>query len=939
MLSDHEVQSALLLLRKGRANYDYFFQKVESSDWIIPLRDNGLFKSPPPVESDGKYIRHFHWPESNYLKRVADQAPDVVLETILRVPETDNERVHDDFVEAALTMPPEHAKKIAKTELKWIRSQGHFYFLYPESVGRLICLLAENREVGLALHLVEALLALDKVEREYGVPGEDGYHKHVDIAAKFSAWEYKRVIEKTVPSLTGCDGMKTIQTLCNILEKSIELDFVEPTPPSDYSHTWLTAVEDHEQNKHADSDLKAILAIAIRDAALQILGDDDSVFDELISVLENRKWAVFKRVSLFLISQFSKDHIDTVAGRLTDKSLFNDNIYRHEYALLAQAGFGLIGDAERQEILSWIEAEPSDEDIAKYREWYLDRHESEASDEDIISLKEQRRMNRLWQFRNDLPVDWQTKYERWVQKHNEPDHPDFTYYVSGATWVGPTSPKSSDDLKDMTVAEIVEYLKAWVPPEGDFAETPEGLCRTLSQVVSSDPVRFVGDAPLFIGLEPTYVRGFVDGLREIAKNQDDLPWGPLLELLQWVVEQDREPLGTEEKFMDKDPGWSWCRKSIAWLLSSGLNGDIPFEHRDKVWNVLSVLTEDPDPTGEEYGEGHSDPSSQAINTIRGEAMHAAVNYGLWIVRNSENAEISFELMPGLHDVLDRHLNDDPSLAIRSVYGQRFPWLHLMDPVWAEANKEKIFESDSPANWDTAWKTYITFCQPFDLMLEVLRDQYAIAIEKIGETAEIEIKIANAEKQLADHLLVFYWRGKLALEDDLLRSFYEKADVKLRADAMEFVGRSLRDTPQEIEPELQERLKAFWDWRFEQAKGTDEQELSDYCWWFSSGKMDADWALSQLKIVLALPIKFDALDFAAEELVKLMPDKPVEVLECLNLMIGCLNTEGVYFSWNEEAKQILSHGIQSGDEALKARAEEIIHRLGAMGHFEFRELLS
>ncbi len=925
-------------------NYRYFFDALKNHEWLPILLGAGFFDDPPSIiqdEENGSFRFPF-WPQSRFLMRQAESYSQIVAPIILNVPETDNERVHEDFVEAALKMPVKWARRIAEKELEWIRAQKQFYFLYPDYVGDLIVKLAEQNEVDLTLNLAAALLDVNKVEREIGSPGDEGYHKRVEVIAKFSTWEYKRVVEKVVPAIATASGLSTIRMFCGLLEKAIEMDLSEPNPPHDHSHIWLPAIEDHEQNRHADSDLKAILAIGIREASLQVLDGDRSVLLGLVAMLEANKWAVFKRVSLFLISQFAKDFPEKVAERLTDRELFKGDAYRHEYALLAQAGFGLIGDAEQQEILSWVEAEPSDEEVSEYKKWYLDQHGSEPSKEEVLAIEEKTKLNRLWQFRNNLPANWEEKYECWVQKHKEPKHPDFSYYSSGG-WVGPTSPKSAEDLKQMSVSEIVGYLKTWEPPEGHFVETPEGLSRTLAQAVSDDPILFASDAVLFKGLDPTYVRGFIDGFRDVIKDKSDFPWKPLLELFQWAVEQTREFPEPKIMSMEKDPGWAWTRKSIAGLLSRGLSdgsGEIPFEFREQVWSLLAILTDDPDPADEEYGEGHMDPSTRAINTVRGEAMHAAVNYGLWVYRHSSEGEKSFDLMAELRTVLDQHLSSDTSLAIRSIYGQRFPWLHLMDSAWAEHNREKIFPSGSAAVWDAAWKTYITFCQPFDLMLEALRDQYALAIEKIGTSSAIDINIADAEQRLAEHLLVFYWRGKLELDDALVRAFYAKADVQLKARAMEFLGRSLRGAPEDISPEVQDRLKAFWEWRFAQAQDAGEpEELADFCWWFASGKMDVDWALAQLKVVLSLSIKLDALDFAAEELVKLVSDKPIEVLECLNLMIGHLGTEGIYFGWNDEAKQILGEAMVHQDQVVKSQAEDIIHRLGAMGYFEFRELLN
>jgi len=721
------------------------------------------------------------------------------------------------------------------------------------------------------------------------------------------------------------------------------MDLSEPNPPHDYSYIWLPAIEEHEQNRHADSDLKAILAIGIREAALQALDEDSSILPELISILEGKNWAVFERNSLFLLSQSAKDYPDIVAEKLTNKLFFEDESYKHEYALLAQAGFGLIGAGEKQEILSWIKTEPSDEDIEEYSEWYFGQHGSKLTDDELEAYASKRKMNLLWQFQNALPEEWKERFDGWVQQYGEPEHPDFSCY-SSSTWVGPTSPMPSEDLKKMSVAEIVDYLKSWQPPEGHFVETPEGLSRTLAQAVSDDPIRFALESMAFAGLDPTYVRGFIDGLRDAPKNRDDIPWQHVLELCQWVVEQPREIPGRKAEYSDIDPGWVWARKSIANLLNSGLKsglGEIPVELREQVWPVLEVLTDDPDPSHEEYGEGHMDPSQLSINSVRGEAMHAVVEYGLWVYRNSEVGEKSFDLIPELRVVLAKHLNIDidPSLAIRSVYGRWFPWLNLIDHGWAEENKRKIFSPDPARYWDAAWKTYITFCQPFDDVFAVLKDQYALAIDKLGQPSEIEIDIANAEKRLAEHLMAFYGRGKLQLDDDLMIAFYEKASLQLRAHAIEFLGRSLGSSDVPLPEGYEDRLHRLWEWRFTQATENGEpDELADFCWWFSSGKLDEDWALFQLKAVLVLPTKGDSLDFAAEQLVKVAARKPMPALECLNLMLNKLGEVGIYFGWNDEAKQILGEAMKSQDEAVKALATAIINRLGAMGYFEFREFL-
>src|SRR6185369_14194979 len=105
-------------------------------------------------------------------------------------------------------------------------------------------------------------------------------------------------------------------------------------------------------------------------------------------------------------------------------------------------------------------------------------------------------------------------------------------------------------------------------------------------------------------------------------------------------------------------------------------------------------TNDAEPTPEyeaKYGGSNIDAATMSLNTVRGEAMHRAIEYGLWVRRALEkNAdplvikEEGFDELPELREMLDHHLNIDlePSLSIRAVYGQWFPWLVFLDKKWS-----------------------------------------------------------------------------------------------------------------------------------------------------------------------------------------------------------------------------------------------------------------
>src|SRR6266511_540172 len=299
----------------------------------------------------------------------------------------------------------------------------------------------------------------------------------------------------------------------------------------------------------------------------------------------------------------------------------------------------------------------------------------------------------------------------------------------------------------MGVEEIVTYLSTWRPSGDIMTLSPEGLGRTLTTVVTLAPERFAADTGRFIGLDPTYVRALLQGFQDATKQKRAFAWPQIMELCHWVIEQPRENPGRERKDTDADPDWGWTRKAIADLLRASFEEHpamIPHELRASAWAILKPLTNDPDPTPEHeerYGGSNMDPATLSINTTRGSAMHAGVQYALWVRRHLEKQPDAksriahgFEEMPEVLEILDGPLDParDPALAIRAVYGWWFPWLVLLDTEWSRSRLPKIFPCEEVLQnlRNAAWNTYIIFCAAYDNVFDVLRDEYAQALDRV-----------------------------------------------------------------------------------------------------------------------------------------------------------------------------------------------------------------
>jgi hypothetical protein len=956
---DQRCVSRLVELITDSALRHYFFERLQNPEWIRPLWSRGFFGNPPTAVRDEKRgtIGFPPWPEASYLARMASLEPELVLEVILNVPPTDNAHVCDDLADAALRMPPQLSARLVERAQNWARTPNQF--LLPEKLGSLVAHLARGGQVEAALNLARVVLdILPDPREEAETEAEDVYRLPPTPRARFDTWDYEEILKKDFPELVRGAGIRALDLLCDLLEASNRLsqrrDDYEG--PEDLSCIWRRAIEDHEQNRlHT---LRDVLVNGVRDAAELLAQENRVSIADLVHKLEDRPWRVFHRIALYLLSRFPDAAPDLIAAHLLNRSLFDISGVRHEYVLLLRQCFNALMPEQQRVILDWIDKGP---DLIEFTQGQWQLTGKRPTDEDLARWKRRWQRDRLAWLSPHLSEDWKGRYEALVVELGEAEHPEFPVFISSG-WVGPASPKAREDLQAMPIADIVEFLKTWSPSGDSMSPSWEGLGRILSSVVSQDPGRFAAGAERFKGLDPTYVRALLSGFREAVKQNRRFEWTSVLKLCSWVVSQPREIPRRSVSLGDADPDWGWTRKATADLLSTGFEEGpamVPFDFRDAVWRILEPITDDPEPTVEyeaRYGGSNMDPATLSINTTRGEAMHAVVRYGLWVRRHleklpdaKERLQRGFDEIPEVRNALERHLDAsvDPSLAIRAVYGQWFPWLVLLDKAWARNNVTRIFPIDDSQGMyrDAAWETYIIFCAPYDEVFEVLRDQYAAAVQRLAARAGDQRRLADPDQHLAQHLMTLYWRGKLNMDgpEGLMTRFWKGASEEIRGHALGFIGRSLCDVKDNVPHQTLERMKMLWQSRLTAAKESPmpdiyAAEMAAFGWWFDSGKFEDSWAVKQLGDALKIARKMEREDAVVERLAALSQRMPLEAVQCLEAIAkGDKEGWGIY-GWRQHGRTILSTALAESNPETRTAAESLVHYLGGRGYFQFGELL-
>lgn len=933
-------------------NRAYFFDRLDNPLWVRELRERGFFSDPPEAieVGDAGYIRFSPWPEGRYLVRMTTWVPEEVSLVLKQMEQSKNVIVMRLCFEAAGMLPEEQLRQISHKVLDWVKAP------HPErfagEAGSVICQLFRIGKAKRALQVAGALLT---VRERPPSPEDDWRVSRPDAIGRLSVWQYKQVITQILPTAVEVSGLKGLKLFARLLGKALRIGRVEGEglDSDQHSASWRPAIEDHSQNtddEGYDRGVRNVLVSAVRDAAVSHAERGESELYETIEHLESYELVVHRRIALHVLA--SVTHGDSLAeGRITDRALFGDWRVTHEYANLVRSRFGQVSLDAQQVYVRWVDEGP---DLERHRRWLADSGLSPLSQEEETAYVESWQRDWLSFIESHLAGEIEERYKRLIALFGKPHHPDFPIW--GEAFEGDQSPMSEEDLTLMGPLEVLDYLRHW-RPKGDEREESHQSRRGLGNAFKGAVTQRAEDyAPLAntIGsLGRTYVSSFLEGLRSASEAGGTFSWTEPVQLMGSLV---LPPSDSDHEGQDLTPEseWRWARKAVAQVLTSGLStrpNCIPYALREAVWRVIEPLADDPDPSVEfetRSSEG-SDPFFLSINTNRGTAMHAVVEYALWCHRHLEaqggTSKSGFDRMPEVRSVLEQHLNteSEPSRTIRAVYGRWLPWLFLLDKKWTDGNLHRIFPTD-PAHGhlrEAAWATYIGWCRPFNNVFLSLRAEYETAIDRVPSLRSIGMfERKTVDVSLGEHLVELYWRGVVPM--DLLERFFQRADDDLCGTIMSYLGGALENTEGDVPGPIRERIQALWDRRFDviiSSATNHRSEAQAFARTFAAGKLDQDWELASFERTLQEGVGVPPMArLAIERLVQTADNKPGDATRLALKLLKQTEHEWAHLDWENRVRRLLtvtqSTKLPDVVENRKAIIEHYIQR----GHHDFRQLL-
>lgn len=771
--------------------------------------------------------------------------------------------------------------------------------------------------------------------------------------------EFNELLTEAIRPLAERAPLLSALLLISALRSSVAAEYnEEPSssgPQNDISEFWcrtFSEVDDYQ-------DTKANLARCLAYACEQLYNKTPEHISALDGALRGVRWLVFTRLRQYLYSKFPTEKTKPwIRECILTYNNYTDSTFNYEFNQMIRKGcesFGekLLTETERTSIFDSILSGPSEE---RARENAGDFFTTEG-------FQKHRDYFHRKQFQPFASVIFGKYSERYAalsaQVNDTLDDDDYSHVSRGrGGFVSYRSPFPAEELARLKDEELLNQINTWQESKRDSTDflieiNISALAGAFETVLRQQILPDSARSSFWFGnreriARPIYIRYMLKALQEDVKAGKYERFDQALDLCGWVLEKPDDPETKDTKTAPHEessdhPAWRPVRRGVVDFIGACVNKDAitPLTYRGALAALLTTVCIQRDPRLDDNKptiSNRRDPLTDAINNPRGIALENAFDLGFWIRRQKKD-----DSAPEVAEILERRLqatNRIPLTAAEyALLGRQFGALIALNETWARDHRAVIFPRDKPQAWEDAFGTYLRFNNPYRRPFEILKSDYIYALDQLDAATDEDDNRKGWCQSLGQHLFMFYVWDMFPLtgKKSLLQSYYTKTKdhPKQWAVLFDHAGRLLRNTTEELDQGIKDRLQAFAEWRLRQGNNV---ELAAYTFWLEGKCLDARWRLETFSKVLEVApgrhigtsIKMDALN-------KLLPEHPALVVECFDKLISGLMPNDVIYIQNKSAEPLLKAGLASADPKVRKHAENAREFLLRAARFEFLDL--
>ena len=984
-----EIIDRVLGSIKMEAEREYFFARLRNPLWIRPLVDRGCFLAPPKTRKlPGGYTQTPVWPELQYLKNVVRDAPDEVLQVVCELPEVDNPRVYDDIVDIALQLRGEQSTQlvdrvIESTEIDYVHSSRHKW-------AELLKHWTIENQLDAALKFTSVLVQFvpdrrDKTKRKRRRKNPKDTAAMIGMIAntqlkpspRFDSSDYLEVLSEGVRPLAKKAPYKVARILIDATADMIRLRTHQQGLDNgiDNSESWCDRLTESEDDYE---DAEKSLVHTLTFACDQVYEKLPNSVSELDKTLREQQLRAFKRLRYHLYAQHPNETTKPWIQQLIREHEGYDWLeHRFEFQRMVRIACEQFGNAliTKEECIRIFDSISSGPSKANHRVWVVEFLGEELTEERFKTHT--RRFHRM-QLRpfESLLFGKYAAYFHDLQRDAETPISDDDYGPRRIqTSFGPNdhSPITPEDLANYGDEELLDFINQWNNEEVFYDGTRymrvniHGLSQTFETVFqksiipNSNRLRFWMEN--FERIErPIFLERMIAVMQErvAAKNFDKFD--------KWLTFLGRVLLHTDHKLANdrkkaneprEVPEWYSPRLAVGDFVRICLekDSDMPVSARDQLAHLLDTqctqsdwhLDEEPTPN-----KCQTNLADKGINNPRGKAWQDLINFGFWLRRHdleSESREVT--------KILEKRFATDSQYPLTlpeyAILGMSYNQILSLDRKWAIKNKSNFFPQDAMSQWLAAFGSYVDYNRASEPAFEILREEYSFALQLLDDLDkqhcpedkstgifDRRTRENSPEEKLMSilgrHLFIYYlWEMcPLKGETSLLERYYQMTDGNRErwGHLFEYVGRTLRDTSEQPEQNLIDRIIDFFDWRIEVE---EPMELRQFNFWLEAKWLTPKWRLDACAVILDIcKSNRVSIIIPLDALCEMLPDYTAKVVACFARLTDDIGDDNIYI-YTDEAKTILSAGLGSSDHDVRKNAKRGHENLLRIGRFDLLDL--
>lgn len=943
----------------------YFFSKADEQ-WLQWFLDNNLFVE-LKKRADDPTTYGYRITELEYLTRMAEKQPKIVADIILSVPiskETFNPEVIDRFFWITSLLPLEQIKSILPKMLSegWLPLMSRFGrsgYEYQKMAEKI----SQAKDYDAALSLAKIILTVrpkSDFEKSERFSISDNFFYLRDIS-ETGIFELLVAADNSKKEESLALSLETISKIVDLGKDPEEAVFEKAEPFYLLDVDIFTLELDTDKRSHMREDIQNLVAI-YKILIRQTLGtlcenttEAKKIYTKYVATLPDSRTCY--RLKLYAITSC----VEIFKGEITDALFRVFNVGERyfeidggaEYHRALVASFGSLDSKTTQreyvkKAIEYFGANLDDVDKEKWRK---------RDGREVLSYIKEYLLP-------DEKIVAEKTFGTLLDSDKIKPHPSVGEVTSGMV-----NHKPPFNPGDSSVIELIARLKTDATPKaleekfkGDDFLNPRGA-EGLADGIKADFRKRRGE--YFVKLDQFFDRDTIDASyvyailqqidsmfreKEIFTNDECVQLINFFELIKRSGEQKEfEPADEKSYIAD----WITVHKLIADILLDILaitkDAQIFKDNRGKILGIIKyLLTIESSPNAEDDKRESNEPASVAVNSVRGQAYRAFVQF----TYNEGNDILSKEAKEIFVQVLD----NDKSNAVRFTLGQFLASFYYRDITFVRSLLPKIFPKnpENEKQYFATWEGYLSVSLYKELFIE-LKDYYLYAVNIDPEDYPERKYLKGLDESLAAHLALAYMHfDDFKIGDPLFELFWKTRNETRHFEFVSFIGRHCinrgrtEDSWFKENGVSKEKIINFWNWIIATDISIEPKAFAGFGFW-----INPDVEIIEDKIVIKnLPatLKKSEGDFDWDYgltkritiFAELDPKSTLEVIREFLLLNNELSPHrrSPMFSLEREIKDALE--IIYKDASLKSGVENLISILiekGSNGFWGLKEVIS